>query len=703
MAQEKIRLKKELTLLNVYAIATGTTLSAGFFLLPGLAFREAGPAVILSYLIAVIPLIPAMFSVLELATAMPRAGGAYYFLDRSMGPFVGTVGGLGTWLALIFKTAFALIGMGAYLGLFWKEAPLEIVAVAFAILFGMLNLFGAKKTGAFQTFLVAILLLILLLFIGKGLPAIETARLHGFFEKGTMSVLSTAGMVYISYVGVTNVASVAEEIRSPERNLPLGLFLAMLTAMLVYGLGTAVMVGVLPAGILEHDLTPVASAGERLMGNWGKFTLTLAAIAAFASVANAGILSASRYPLAMSRDHLIPRRFSSLTRRGMPLPAIVLTVTSIAGLVIALDVVSIAKLASTFQLLMFSLICLAVIVMRESRIEAYDPGYHTPWYPWMQIFGIFAPFWLIAEMGLLPILLTLGLLTVSTVWFLLYASPRVIRSGAVLHWFARLGEYRFEGLDRELRGIMKEKGLREEDPFDEVVTRADVMDLREELDFLQLVEQVSAKFAAMFQVHTDVVREGFMQGNRFGATPVDKGAALPHMRLPGIKQAEMILVRSISGSRFIQSSQLRNNDEGELIHAFFFFISPNENPGQHLRILAQIAGRVDGKDFMHEWLAAENEQELKEVLLRDERFLSLRLRENHKSVALIGKSLRELHMPEGSLVALIRRKGESIVPHGHTILHAGDRLTIIGDARGIMELSAEYGETAEIWKPRESG
>jgi len=73
------RLKKELTLLNVYAIATGTTLSAGFFLLPGLAASQAGPAVILSYLIAAIPLIPAMLCMMELATAMPRAGGTYYF------------------------------------------------------------------------------------------------------------------------------------------------------------------------------------------------------------------------------------------------------------------------------------------------------------------------------------------------------------------------------------------------------------------------------------------------------------------------------------------------------------------------------------------------------------------------------------------------------------------------------------------------
>ena len=82
-------------------LATGTTLSAGFFLLPGIAAMSAGPAITLAYLIAALPLIPATFSIVELTTAMPRAGGLYYFLDRSMGPLLGTIGGIGTWLALI--------------------------------------------------------------------------------------------------------------------------------------------------------------------------------------------------------------------------------------------------------------------------------------------------------------------------------------------------------------------------------------------------------------------------------------------------------------------------------------------------------------------------------------------------------------------------------------------------------------------------
>ena len=127
-----------------------------------------------------------------------------------------------------------------------------------------------------------------------------------------------------------------------------------------------------------------------LFGEWGKIGLTAAAVIAFASVANAGILSASRYPLAMSRDHLIPKGFSRLTKRNTPVYGIAVTVGLIILLVLYFDIASIAKLASAFQLLIFALICSAVIVMRESKIEAYDPGFISPFYPWMQIFGVFA-------------------------------------------------------------------------------------------------------------------------------------------------------------------------------------------------------------------------------------------------------------------------------------------------------------------------
>ena len=683
-------LRKELSLLNVYTIATGTTLSAGFFLLPGIAFREAGPAVVLSYLIAAVPLVPAMFSIAELATAMPRAGGAYYFLDRSLGPLVGTIGGLGTWLSLNFKTAFALIGMGAYLGIFWPELPAVPVAMGLAVLFGFLNLFGARKSGTFQVVMVLVLLVILAAFLGWGLPEVQPSHFDGFFAHGTAALFSTAGLVYVSYVGVTNIASIAEEIRDPERNLPLGIFLAIGTALVVYGLGTYVIVGLLPGPELAQSLTPVAGAADVLLGTPGKGIVTIAALLAFASVANAGILSASRYPLAMSRDHLIPRHFARITTRGAPVFGILVTVAAILVFVSCLDITRIVKLASAFQLLMFSLLCVAVIVMRESGLESYDPGFRSPFYPWMQVFGVFAPLVLIVEMGIFPILFSLSLIALGTVWYLAYARSRVIRSGAIYHLFARLGEQRYAGLDTELRSILKEKGVREEDSFDEVVARAEVIDLPDFSTFEDIVQQASNALGPKVQTLPETLARDFLEGSRIGATPVSHGAVLPHTRIAGLAQSELVLVRCREG-RYVEvpgpSGGLTRTGP---VHAFFFIVSPNENPGQHLRILAQIAGRVDESNFLEEWLAAADDQELKENLLRDERFLSIKLKASTASSALVGRTLREVAMPEGCLVALIGRGSETLVPQGNTTLHENDRLTLIGDAKGIRRLQDQY-------------
>jgi len=142
---EKSKLKKELGLFDVFAISTGAMFSSGFFLLPGLASQYTGPSVFLAYLVSGLFILPAMFSIAEIATALPRAGGAYYFLDRSLGPLIGTIGGLGTYLSLVFKTAFAIIGIGAYAAIFWN-VPVKAVAVAATIVFMGLNLVGAKKT-----------------------------------------------------------------------------------------------------------------------------------------------------------------------------------------------------------------------------------------------------------------------------------------------------------------------------------------------------------------------------------------------------------------------------------------------------------------------------------------------------------------------------------------------------------------------------
>jgi amino acid transporter/mannitol/fructose-specific phosphotransferase system IIA component (Ntr-type) len=672
----------------VYAIATGATLSSGFFLLPGLAAAGAGAAMPLSYFLAALVLVPGLLCMAELATAMPRAGGLYYFLDRSMGPLVGTIGGFGTWIALILKSAFALVGVGAYLHLFLPELDLPPIAAAFAIFFGLVNLFSAKGSGSFQVVLLIGLLALLLWFCGDGVLHMHTEYLQGAFSANSIDLVGTAGLVVVSYMGLTKVASVSEEVINPERNLPLGMFLAFGTVVVIYVAGTSVMVGVAGVERLAQDggdLAPVATVAEILVGHWGAVLMTVAAVLAFSSVANAGILSASRYPLAMGRDRTLPDIFGRVGSLGTPAVAIGATVVLILISVTVFDPTKIAKLASAFQLVMFALACVAVIVMRESGIESYDPGYRSPLYPAAHILGVLAPFWLIVDMGLLPTFFTAVLVTFGAMWFTHYAKDRVSREGAILHVFERLGRQRDEGLDRELREIMKERGPREADHLDEVVTGARVIDTDVPLSFEDLAKRVAEQLALDLPITADRLADGFLEGTRLGVTPVSRGAALPHIRLEEVERSHMVLVRARHG-------MVISGEGAEPIHALFFLVSPESDPGLHLRILAHLASRIDQEGFMAEWLAADNDEHLKETLIREECLLVLRLEQPGRTESLIGRQLRELSLPEGTLVAMIRRAGELVIPGGSTTLEEHDRLTIIGRQEGISRLRDTYGE-----------
>jgi len=684
-------LRKELKLFDVYAIATGTTLSAGFFLLPGLAAQQAGSAIVLCYLIAVIPLIPAMFSMIELMTAMPRAGGIYYYLDRTLGPLFGTLGGIGTWLALILKVSFALIGMGAYMSLFLPSVDILPIAIILAVSLGAINMFSTKKSGGLQVFLVIGLLAILSIFLGGGVTEINFEHFRGFFDAGHSAIISTAGMVYISYVGVTNVASLSEEVKNPERNLPLGVILALSTAILIYGVGTAVIVGVMPVEELAGNMTPVASAAKYFLGDYGAGFLALAAILAFVSVANAGTMSASRYPLAMSRDFIMPHLFKKINKFGTPTVSIVVTVSVIIAVLIFLNPIKIAKLASSFQLVLYGMICIAVIVMRESRIESYDPGFKSPFYPWMQIFGVVSALWLIGEMGLFSILFSLGLILAGFLWYWFYAREKVERNGAIYHIFERLGRASYQGLDIELRGILKEKGLRIDDPFDEIVTRSWVVDLEKEYIFEEVVDKVAGILSKSTDMKFNEIKNQFEEGRRLGVTPVIHGVALPHFRSKYIKHTEMVLVRSKKGVQIKCENPIMSSDmDLHTVFALFFLVSPDDNPTQHLRILAQIAGRVEDDSFSEEWSEAKSEQDLKEALLHDDKFVSIKIRDGLKSEVFINSMLREMYTPVGCLVAMLQRKGRTIIPNGNTVFEKGDRLTVIGDKKGLNEFKKRY-------------
>jgi len=694
------RLQKELTLFDVYVIGLGPMLSSGFFLLPGLAAAMTGSSVVLAYFLASLLAVPAALSIAELSTAMPRAGGIYYFLDRSLGPMVGTVGGLGTWLVLVLKSAFALVGMGAYLVLF-VHLPIRTVAIVLTLVFALVNVIGAKHTGGLQRVLVGTVLGFLVLFLAQGLvgllgrqPAAESG-FEPFMLFGVEGLVATMGLVFISFAGPLKVASVAEEVRSPDRTIPAAIFLGLLTASLIYLAGVYVMVATIAPEIFHGDLRPFATAGTVLFG-WLPRPVALAlvvlpALAGLAASANAGLLAASRYPLAMARDKLVSPRLATVGRFQTPTVSILATAAVMVFAIAAFDVLTIAKLASAYLLLIFSLVNLAVIVMRESGLASYDPGFRAPLYPWVHLLGLLVPFLLIAEMGIMPIVFSVGLVAVCLVWYFHYARRRIERAGALLHWFHRLARRPYEGAELELRGLLQEEGQPTVDPFDEVIGRAFTVDLPSETTFADAVRKAALLLSQRIPVGAERLATGFLHGVQTGATPVLRGAALPHLRLSEIDSPAMVIMRSREGMNVAVGDQFTDRTSGEQVHAVFFLVSPWPSPGNHLRILAEIVARVAQEDFLDEWLSIPHKQGFKEAILRIERFLSLGVRRGTPSSVLSGRPLREIELPSGSLIALIHRGRAILVPQGDTILREGDRLSFVGDPEAIVEISAMYG------------
>ncbi len=686
------RLEARLGLLDVYAICVGAMLAPGIFLLPGIAAADAGAAIVPAYLLAGLLVLPATLSTAELATAMPKAGGPYYFLDRALGPVVGTVGGLGMWAALLFKTAFAFVGLSAYLGLVIDVAVVPVALVLTAV-FTVLNIVGLRKTSGLQILLVGVMVVALAGVLIGGLAAWTSAPAAAepgpLLPGGLGGLIATTGVVFFSYAGLTQVASIAEEVRAPGRTIPLGLVLSVVTGLVVYVVGASVMLGLSGADGLADDLTPVASVTEVLLpGAAGVAVAVLAALAGFAATGNAGILSAARYPFAMARDGLLGAPLARVSPFGTPTVAVLATGGVMAAAILLLDIEAIASLSSAFILVVYGLLNLAVIIMRASGIPAYDPRFRSPWYPWPQFVGIVTSVGLVAQMGGTYLVFTGGMIVACLLWWRWWARHRVARHGAIFHWFARLGQRQDRNLDAELIGIVQEEGPRDEDRFDEIVARALVVDRFGHYRFEDALGAAAAELAAAEGIDADEVVERAAAGDLPVAGPV----ALAGVLLDDPGQApRLVLLRARRGigAPAASPAQPPAGAADEPLHGLFLLVAGRDAAGTMLRGLAQIAAHAEQPGFAEGWHAADSEQDLKETVLQH-RVLSVEVGDQGPTSALAGTPLRELGLPSGSLVALVRRNGHTIVPDGEVTLTHGDRVTIVGEPPALDAVAQRY-------------
>jgi amino acid transporter len=253
-------LAKDLGPLAALTIGVGTMIGAGIFVLPGTAIESAGSFAVLSFLLGGGIALLTAFSASELGTAMPRSGGAYFYVNKALGPLFGSVAGWANWMGLAFASAFYMMGFGQYivaivptinLGFVVVEPSVKLIALAGGALFVFVNYVGAKETGRLQNVIVVLLVIILAIFTVVGSLRADPANLP--VGKGISPMLTTTGLIFVSYLGFVQITSVAEEIKEPGKNLPRAVIGSVVIVTIIYGLVLVVMSAAVEQGFIAQS------------------------------------------------------------------------------------------------------------------------------------------------------------------------------------------------------------------------------------------------------------------------------------------------------------------------------------------------------------------------------------------------------------------------------------------------------------------
>ncbi len=447
-------LAKDLGPLAALTIGVGTMIGAGIFVLPGPAVADAGPLAAVAFVLGGgIALLTAL-SASELGTAMPKSGGAYYYVNHALGPLFGSVAGWSNWMGLAFASAFYMTGFGQYVRLFLPVPSLELgvltissvklIALAGGALFIFVNYIGAKETGRLQNVIVITLVFILAGFTLVGALNADISKLRPIIppDKGIAPLLPVTGLIFVSFLGFVQITSVAEEIKDPGRNLPRAVIGSVLIVTTVYALTLVTVLAAVDNSLVAGNETAVVDVARTLIGPLGAAALLFGGLLATASSANASILASSRINFAMGRDKIVTDSLNQIHPRfGTPYRSIALTGLLILVFILAGDVETLATAGSVLHLIIYGMLNVALIVMREASPADYEPDYKVPLYPVVPILGSLTSFALIAFIEPLVILLSLAFVVFAALWYLFYARTRATKQGV-------LGEYILHRQDR---------------------------------------------------------------------------------------------------------------------------------------------------------------------------------------------------------------------------------------------------------------
>jgi APA family basic amino acid/polyamine antiporter len=416
-------LKKALSRTSLVTLGIGAIIGTGIFVLTGtVAANYAGPALVLSFLISAAGCVFAGLCYAEFASMIPISGSAYTYAYSTLGEFVAWIIGWDLILEYLFASSTVAVGWSGYMVSFLHDyninipsqlcsAPFDFIkgqgwvltgsiinfpAVFIIILLSTLLVIGIKESAGFNSVIVAVKVIVILLFIGFGLSYIDTSNWKPFippnageFGKfGFSGVLRGAAVIFFAYIGFDAVSTAAQEAKNPQRDMPIGILGSLLICTLLYVLVSGVLTGIVPYSDLNVP-APLAMAinetGNALM--WLRPLIKIGAIAGLSSVILVMLMGQPRIFFTMANDGLLPKSFAKVHTKFRT-PHVTTILTGIVACFIAglLPINILSELVSIGTLLAFTIVCISVIILRKKRPDVPRP-FRTPWVPWVPIAG----------------------------------------------------------------------------------------------------------------------------------------------------------------------------------------------------------------------------------------------------------------------------------------------------------------------------
>lgn len=412
----KTTFARDLGLFDATMIGVGAMIGAGIFVLTGIASGEAGPASILAFALNGFVTLLTAFAYAELASAIPRAGGGYSFVRMAFPGATGFVAGWMLWFAYTVACSLYALGFAGYFweflekylhsftslayGLVGDHVASLIITILIVVLFITLNIRGAAVTGKAENILTVSKIIVLGIFIYFGFSEIingptEVAKsFTPFLPKGLGGVLVAMGLTFIAFEGYDLIATVAEEIKDPEKNIPRATFISLSVTIVIYMLILFVSLAAIdPEGMASWEFlgkfkeTAIVRAAEAFMPALGVGLIVFGGLLSTTSALNATVMAASRVAFSMGRDLLLPKQVSEIhPKRRTPHIAIILTGVVLLAMALTLPIEAVGSAASLIFLLTFAMVNLSVIALRRKYPEI-PRKYKVPLYPVIPILG----------------------------------------------------------------------------------------------------------------------------------------------------------------------------------------------------------------------------------------------------------------------------------------------------------------------------